>query len=36
MKTLASVFWGLVLAALFLLGLVLCSGIAGQFIYNQF
>lgn len=36
MKLLLGVGWGLLLGALFVLGLILCRGIAGPFIYSVF
>jgi hypothetical protein len=36
MKVLRGICWGLALGALFVLGVILCRGIAGPFIYSVF
>jgi hypothetical protein len=36
MKVLRGVCWGLLWGALFVLGVVLCRGIAGPFLYSAF
>ena len=36
MRVLGTITWALVLAAGFLLALLLCTGLAGSFIYNNF
>lgn len=36
MRLLLGIFWGLLFGGLFALGVILCRGIAGPFIYSAF
>ena len=36
MRTIAGIFWGFVYAGLVFIGLLLSTGLAGKFIYNNF
>jgi hypothetical protein len=36
MRVLAAIFWGLLLAGCIMAGLLLTTGLAGNFIYNNF